>query len=617
MARVFVTEDYLKDIGDAIRSKINTEDKFTPSEMAEKILSITIDSDETAETYVKKESLSLANSLSNSVGTFKMIFITDLHNMDDVLRLEHANQAIQALCRVVDIDCIVFGGDYIRNWTSISHEEAVEDLKDCKDKFKNQVIPSFWLRGNHDTNGYVGERISKEEAYNLIANKNIDNGMVVNEADPYGNYGYVDFTDKKVRLVLLNTSDNDAFGLKSVTDPANTADHISCHNLSATQLQWVADNALSFTENGWKVIFVSHLPFYWSTGTSSSWYNSHTYTDDNGNVWTCNLSNMGNMIADYINKSSRTVTLNNEKASWDFSSLSYYADIASGINGHQHAFLVNTDGLVNYISVGNACEGGKESADGKKYVKTDNTANDTTFDIIDFDFESSVAYCWNYGAGYNRVVPFRYESSVFVVNNILTSVINSNSTQTVMEGEAYTATLTPIDGYLLDTIIITMGGTDITATAYSNGVVTIDNVTGNISITAVAVKDGYTNLIDTVGYTDGYRLSTSTGNLSELEGYTTTGLLTVTSGDVIRTKGVNFNYKSGTCNIALYLSDGTFSTAKSLYNAGSTSWNGFTWSFDTDGNVTLNYSSSYTAYMKICGYGNGDSLVVTVNEEIE
>lgn len=577
-------------------------------------------SNETNTLYVKEESLTVANKIADSAGTFKMVFITDLHNMDDVPRLEHANQAIQALCRVNDIDCVVFGGDYIRNWTGITKEEAIEDIQQCREKFKNQIVPEFWLRGNHDTNGYVGERISKEEAYNLIANKNVENGAVINSADPYGNYGYVDFADKKVRLVLVNTSDNDLMVEKAVSDPANTADHISCHNVSATQLQWIADNALSFTESGWKVIFVSHLPLYYSGGSSPAWYNNHTYTDGNGKVWTCNLSNMGNMIKAYINKTSFSATLNGETASKDFSALSHYAEVANGINGHTHAFLVNTDGLVNYISVGNACEGGKVSTDGNTYPKVDNTADDTAFNIIDFDFENDVAYCWNYGAGYDRVIPFRYVASVFVVNNALTNVTSSNTVLTATEGTTYTTTLTAIDGFVIDSVIVTMGGMDITSTAYANGVITIAEVTGDIVITATATKDGYTNVIDTVGYTDGNRLSVSTGNLSTADGYTTTGMIDIPSTlerpVTIRTKGVNFNYKSGYCNLLIYNSSGARAAGTTLFNSGATKFNNFTWEFDADGNMVMTYTSDTPTWFKISGYGSGANLIVTINEEI-
>ncbi len=612
-------ETAIQNIAKAIREKNGSTNTYKVCQMADEILALTVGSGETTASFVKAEALSVAKHLENSNGTFKMVFVTDLHNMDDVPRLEHANQAIQALCRVNHIDCIVFGGDYIRNWVGITKEEAIEDIKQCRNKLKNQIVPTIWCRGNHDTNGYVGERLTKQEAYNLIANKNVDNGAVINSADPYGNYGYVDFSDKKVRVIFVNTSDNDFMAEKEVSNPSYTADLISSHNVSATQLQWIADTALNFTESGWKVIFVSHLPLYNSTGSSPDWYNNHTFTDGNGAIWTCNLENMSELIKAYINKTSFTATLNGETASKDFSALSHYAYMANGINGHQHAFLVNTDGLVNYISVGNACEGGKESADGNKYNKTDGTADDTTFDIIDFDFENQVAYCWNYGAGYDRVVSFRYEASIFTVNSNLTDVTNSNTALTVTEGEAYTATLTPIDGYIIDSVIITMGGEDITASAYADGVISISNVVGDITITATAKKNGYTNIIDTVGYSDGYRLSTSSGNLTEAEGYTSTGMITIPStianSATVRTQGVNFN-KSTSCAIVIYNSSGERVGATQLYNKGSSEFNGFTWNFDAEGNMTMNYSSTYSTHFKICGYGSGANLIVTIDEEI-
>ena len=62
----------------------------------------------------------------------------------------------------------------------------------------------------------------------------------------------------------------------------------------------------------------------------------------------------------------------------------------------------------------------------------------------------------------------------------------SNSTSIVNSGSSYSATLSANSGYQLGTVTITMGGKDITNTAYSNGNISISNVTGNIVITANA-----------------------------------------------------------------------------------------------------------------------------------
>lgn len=78
------------------------------------------------------------------------------------------------------------------------------------------------------------------------------------------------------------------------------------------------------------------------------------------------------------------------------------------------------------------------------------------------------------------------ETVYYIITNNLTNVSNSNSAGAVAENTSYSATLTVNDGYEMESVTVTMGGTDITATAYANGVVTIENVTGNVVITANA-----------------------------------------------------------------------------------------------------------------------------------
>lgn len=79
--------------------------------------------------------------------------------------------------------------------------------------------------------------------------------------------------------------------------------------------------------------------------------------------------------------------------------------------------------------------------------------------------------------------------ATYTITNTLTNVTNNNSTASVTEGEGYVATLTAAEGCELDSVTVTMGGVDVTATAYSGGVVNIASVTGNVVITATAVSD--------------------------------------------------------------------------------------------------------------------------------
>ena len=69
-------------------------------------------------------------------------------------------------------------------------------------------------------------------------------------------------------------------------------------------------------------------------------------------------------------------------------------------------------------------------------------------------------------------------------SNVTYSGTDASTTQ-VASGGSYDVTVAPASGYQIDTVAITMGGTDITSSAYnsSTGAISIGSVTGNIVIT--------------------------------------------------------------------------------------------------------------------------------------
>lgn len=74
----------------------------------------------------------------------------------------------------------------------------------------------------------------------------------------------------------------------------------------------------------------------------------------------------------------------------------------------------------------------------------------------------------------------------YTITNDLTGVTTDNSATKVSEGGYYSATLTVDDGYVLSSLVITMGGVDVTADVYGEGQILIPEVTGDVVITAVA-----------------------------------------------------------------------------------------------------------------------------------
>ena len=79
-------------------------------------------------------------------------------------------------------------------------------------------------------------------------------------------------------------------------------------------------------------------------------------------------------------------------------------------------------------------------------------------------------------------------ATVYTVTNTLSHCVNNNAATNVVSGQPYAALITANTGYTLDTVTVTMGGTDISSSAVDGGAITIPTVTGNIVITATAVE---------------------------------------------------------------------------------------------------------------------------------
>ena len=89
---------------------------------------------------------------------------------------------------------------------------------------------------------------------------------------------------------------------------------------------------------------------------------------------------------------------------------------------------------------------------------------------------------------YNSYTPDICESNQDFVTNNLSNCVNSNATTSVAQNTSYTAVLNANSGYILGAPIITMGGVDISNTAYNNGTISIPIITGDVVITCSAIQ---------------------------------------------------------------------------------------------------------------------------------
>lgn len=215
-------------------------------------------------------------------------------------------------------------------------------------------------------------------------------------------------------------------------------------------------------------------------------------------------------------------------------------------------------------------------------------------------------------------LPQTYTITVTLVHATL-----SNTATTIKSNESYTATITPADGYTLTggSVTVTMGGVD-ASSYYSNGVISIPSVTGDlvISVTAVEATVEITNIIDTIGISANTRLSTSSGDNRTQSGYAAIGankdaasLIHLVAGDVLRIKGASLpaatDYYSA---VATHSTDGTFSTATYLY-AG-LGWNNMVFASSGDMITVTSKGEHYIRMSFVCT--DASAVVATINQEI-
>lgn len=154
------------------------------------------------------------------------------------------------------------------------------------------------------------------------------------------------------------------------------------------------------------------------------------------------------------------------------------------------------------------------------------------------------------------------ETITYSITAALTNVTIDNAAESANEGESFAAALTVSDGYELSSVTITMGGADITNTAYASGNIYISAVTGDIVITAVAsevpaevttytITNNLLNISSNNSAVSAEENASYTATLTPATDYAL-GAVTVTMGGVDVTADV---YTNGVINIPAVTGD--------------------------------------------------------------
>jgi len=199
----------------------------------------------------------------------------------------------------------------------------------------------------------------------------------------------------------------------------------------------------------------------------------------------------------------------------------------------------------------------------------------------------------------------------FAVTNNLTNCTNSNSATSVVNGGAYSATISANSGYELSSITVTMGGVDITSSVVSGGTIGISSATGDIVITAVAeetIEPTNFFIVGGDGYLNPGRASTTGADRTDVTTCLLSNYIEVQNGDVVSVDGMvltgNLTSLSGfyDANKAGVYGDKLESATSYVKDA--------TFS-DNGGQFTIDNAN--VGYIRICGVIPSDVNAIVVN----
>lgn len=336
---------------------------------------------------------------AQSPSTLTLALMADTHYCDNDKnaqeKLDTANK-MALLSNYVHIDAIANLGDFVAG--NEAKQVTQNDLKKIiVNTNQNAKCPVFYVRGNHDDNGwysygdfggtYKTDEIINNAQWYQTAFSFTHSDVVIDENNKNGGYGYYDHEKSKIRVFLLNSSD-----IPYITENDGTYRYnaFECYAFSNEQLNFVA-NALKFEDkdnpNEWAAMFLMHIPLD-TTKTSGyhfggndtvvrgttqmlsiiSAYRKGISYSFSGSV---NLENLGELAEDF------TITVD-----VDYSSKGV-GDVICFVNGHTHvdncSQKVGYEGSLSY---------------GYTYL---GVMGSTAFATIVVDRENSIVTTFKYG----------------------------------------------------------------------------------------------------------------------------------------------------------------------------------------------------------------------------
>ena len=167
--------------------------------------------------YVIAEAAETAKKVLShqSEDCFTLAWLSDLHIgssykvgdkwvTDDTSVIE-AGQGLHEMSKTAPCDMIALGGDLSSGSIMTQHEDGLNQLDTAMEYMRPATFytPTLYLKGNHDDVPYraTADRLTRAELFSRFGRKNLLAGAVSNDLDKGCNYGYLDFENRKMRVI--------------------------------------------------------------------------------------------------------------------------------------------------------------------------------------------------------------------------------------------------------------------------------------------------------------------------------------------------------------------------------------------------------------------------------
>ena len=338
-------------------------------------------------------------------------FSTDTHSENSNNTLPNLVKLVMnRVCEIVNVDAILNGGDSVA-YGKANKNESVEDLKNAINGFydKTKILHAI---GNHDFNGVSNfdgfdgkERkswlITKKEVYRIVQS-HLSKDKNVHFGSKEDLYFYKDFEDKKIRIIVLNTSDleeiweNDGEGEYLKYTP------LKIGGIRQKQLEWFSNVALNFNDKEnkeeWHTMVLCHIGLY-SNSEGLTWNFPKV---ENKNV-------VRDIIANFISGGKKTLEyvdteyegMFNSNINVDFTNQGGMPFIGV-FSGHNHLDRIIKDNKLNQITTTCGYPDASLVNIEPTNIREPLTYSEFAFDIVKIDKANRIVRLYRFGAGEDR-----------------------------------------------------------------------------------------------------------------------------------------------------------------------------------------------------------------------